>query len=190
MKTDWFELQRGAPAPAPLHRAAFPDRGRQRDHAVGRAGGRQVRRRHAVARRRPAGRAAKLADILAAWREAEAAKYGKTFNRDDWRLVVNMHCAEDDERALRDVARGERHRDADLLLRDARPPADAQRESAGAKGWRPAPRWWARPETIIKGIERLLGYTEGGAGGGAVPRATNGPTARTPCAATSCSPAG
>ena len=39
--------------------------------------------------------------------EGEAAKHGKTMDRNQWRLVVNMHCAEDDERAMRDVRIGE-----------------------------------------------------------------------------------
>ena len=30
-------------------------------------------------------------------------------DRKDWRLVVNVHVAEDDEQALREVKRGERH---------------------------------------------------------------------------------
>jgi limonene 1,2-monooxygenase len=53
------------------------------------------------------GGSAKLADY---WKmgEAEAAKYGKTLSRDDWRLVVNMHCAETDELAIEEVRRGER----------------------------------------------------------------------------------
>src|SRR5690606_13893831 len=44
------------------------------------------------------------------WRlgEAEAAKHGTTFDRANWMLVVNMHCAEEDERAMREVRHGER----------------------------------------------------------------------------------
>ena len=40
--------------------------------------------------------------------EAEAKAYNKSVSRDNWRLVVNMHCAEDDETAMRDVRVGER----------------------------------------------------------------------------------
>ena len=52
LKTDWFELRAGAPAPGPLHRAALPDRGGQRDDALGRHRGRPPRPRRALARRR------------------------------------------------------------------------------------------------------------------------------------------
>lgn len=40
--------------------------------------------------------------------EDEAQKHGRSMNRKEWRLVVNMHCAEDDEVAIRDVHAGER----------------------------------------------------------------------------------
>jgi limonene 1,2-monooxygenase len=40
--------------------------------------------------------------------EDEAAKHGLAMDRNDWRVVVNMHCAEDDEEALRQVKVGER----------------------------------------------------------------------------------
>jgi limonene 1,2-monooxygenase len=44
------------------------------------------------------------------WRmaENEAAKHGKTMDRANWRLVVNLHVAEDDETAIRQVRLGER----------------------------------------------------------------------------------
>jgi limonene 1,2-monooxygenase len=44
------------------------------------------------------------------WRmaETEAAKHGKTMDRANWRLVVNLHVAEDDETAIRQVRLGER----------------------------------------------------------------------------------
>ena len=35
--------------------------------------------------------------------EDEAAKHGRTMDKKQWRLVVNMHCAEDDEAALAQV---------------------------------------------------------------------------------------
>ena len=41
------------------------------------------------------------------WRigEETAAKHGKTMDRDEWRLVVNVHLAEEDELAMRQVSR-------------------------------------------------------------------------------------
>ncbi len=41
--------------------------------------------------------------------EEMAAKHGKTMDRDKWRLVVNVHLAEDDELAIRQVHKSERH---------------------------------------------------------------------------------
>jgi len=51
------------------------------------------------------------------WKIAEdtAAQHGKTMNRKDWRIVVGMHIAEDDEEALRQVKAGERQRDDELF---------------------------------------------------------------------------
>src|SRR5256886_16832170 len=45
------------------------------------------------------------------WRIAEetAAAHGTTMDRAEWRVVVNVHVAEEDEQALREVQRGERH---------------------------------------------------------------------------------
>src|SRR5207237_2422004 len=45
------------------------------------------------------------------WKLAEetAAAHGKTMDRKNWKLVVNVHVAEDDEEALRQVKRAERH---------------------------------------------------------------------------------
>jgi len=45
------------------------------------------------------------------WKIAEetAAKHGKTMDRKNWRLVVNVHVSDDDEKALQEVGRGERH---------------------------------------------------------------------------------
>src|SRR5207245_1605085 len=41
--------------------------------------------------------------------EETAARHGKTMDRKNWKLVVNVHVAEDDEEALRQVKRAERH---------------------------------------------------------------------------------
>ena len=49
--------------------------------------------------------------IAQQWKIAEetAAQHGKTMDRAKWRLVVNVHVAEDDELALRQVHASERH---------------------------------------------------------------------------------
>ena len=65
--------------------------------------------------------------------EETAAKHGKTMDRKNWKLVVNVHVAEDDEEALRQVKRAERHETVDLLRGDARPPARPLRRSAAPR---------------------------------------------------------
>ena len=100
------------------------------------------------------------------WRIAEesAAKHGKTMHRRDWRVVMNVHVAEDDEQALRDVEKGERMETVtyfeDTLGRPPGRSDDPLREGV-ANG----STLVGSPETIIKGIERLLGYSDGGFGG-------------------------
>src|SRR5207245_2457234 len=49
--------------------------------------------------------------LASQWRIAEetAAAHGTTMDRAEWRVVVNVHVAEEDEQALREVQRGERH---------------------------------------------------------------------------------
>ncbi len=99
------------------------------------------------------------------WRlaESEAAKHGVAMNRRDWRLVVNMHCAEDDERAFRDVAKGERIETegyfGEVL---ARPPTRS--EDPLGDGLRAGTTLVGSPDTVADGISRLLQFTDGGAG--------------------------
>ena len=74
-----------------------------------------------------------------------------------------MHCAEDDERAMREVARGERVETlsyfSDTL---GRPPMRS--EDPLGEGLRAGTTFVGSPDTLIKGIESLLEYTEGGCG--------------------------
>jgi limonene 1,2-monooxygenase len=97
------------------------------------------------------------------WRmgEAEAAKHGKTMNRADWRLVVNLHCAEDDERAIREVKLGERIETEDYFGEVlGRPPTRS--EEPLRDGLKAGTTLVGSPETVAKGIERLLAFTDGG----------------------------
>ena len=95
--------------------------------------------------------------------EAEAAKYGKTISRDDWRLVVNMHCAETDELAMEEVRKGERIETLSYFSETlGRPPMRS--ENPLAEGLAAGSTLVGSPETIIAGIERLLSFTGGGAG--------------------------
>lgn len=100
------------------------------------------------------------------WRmaEAEAAKHGKTMDRRNWRLVVNMHCAEDDERALREVRHGEAMETLTYFSETlGRPPMRS--EDPLRDGLAQGSTLVGSPETIAAGIERLLSFTDGGTGG-------------------------
>lgn len=100
------------------------------------------------------------------WRmaEGEAAKHGKTMDRNQWRLVVNLHCAEDDERALRDVRLGEQAETLTYFSETlGRPPTRS--EDPLRDGLAAGSTLVGSPETVAAGIERLLAFTEGGAGG-------------------------
>src|SRR6202011_5430448 len=95
---------------------------------------------------------AKLAD---SWRmaEAEAAKHNRTLSRDNWRLVVNMHCAEDDETAMRDVRVGERIETQSYFSETlGRPPMRS--ENPLRVGLASATTLVGSPDMIIDGISR------------------------------------
>jgi limonene 1,2-monooxygenase len=105
---------------------------------------------------------AKLAEY---WRmgEGEAAKYGKRLDRANWRLVVNMHCAETDEQAMAECRHGERIETLSYFSETlGRPPMRS--ENPLAEGLASGSTLVGSPETIAAGIERLLSLTDGGAG--------------------------
>ena len=100
------------------------------------------------------------------WKIAEeaAAKNGKTMDRKNWRVVVNAHIAEDDEQALREVKKGERV-ETQTYFEDTlgRPPGRA--DDPLRDGVKMGTTLVGSPETVIKGINRLLEYSQGGFGG-------------------------
>jgi limonene 1,2-monooxygenase len=104
--------------------------------------------------------------LASQWRIAEeaAAKVGKTMDRMAWRVVVNAHIAEDDEQALREVAKGERVETV-TYFEDTlgRPPGRA--DDPLREGVKMGSTLVGSPETVIKGIQRLLEYSQGGFGG-------------------------
>ena len=100
------------------------------------------------------------------WRIAEeaAAKAGKTVNRRKWRLVVNAHVAEDDEQALREVRAGERVETVGYFEETlGRPPGRS--DDPLRQGVAMGTTLVGSPETVIKGIERLIELSKGGIGG-------------------------
>jgi limonene 1,2-monooxygenase len=100
------------------------------------------------------------------WKIAEqaAAKHGKTMDRKNWRVVVNAHIAEDDEQALREVSKGERI-ETQTYFEDTlgRPPGRA--DDPLREGVQMGTTLVGSPETVTKGIRRLLEYSKGGFGG-------------------------
>jgi limonene 1,2-monooxygenase len=162
MKTDWFELREARLHLAPYTHPRFPIAVASATTPSGvLAAGKHGVGLLSLGAGLPGGNA-KLAEH---WRlgEKEAAKHGKALDRNEWRLVVNMHCAEDDERAMREVARGERLETlsyfSDTL---GRPPMRS--EDPLGEGLRAGTTFVGSPDTLIKGISNLLEYTEGGCG--------------------------
>jgi len=104
--------------------------------------------------------------LASQWKIAEdaAAKHGKTMDRKNWRVVVNAHIAEDDEQALAEVKKGERIETV-TYFEDTlgRPPGRA--DDPLREGVAMGTTLVGSPETVIKGINRLLGYSQGGFGG-------------------------
>ncbi len=162
MKTDWFELRDARLHLKPYTKGGFPIAVASATTPSGAlAAGKYGVGLLSLGAGLPGG-SAKLADY---WKmgETEAAKHGKTLNRDDWRLVINMHCAESDELAMEEVRRGERIETLTYFSETlGRPPMRS--ENPLAEGLAAGSTLVGSPETIIAGIERLLGFTGGGAG--------------------------
>jgi limonene 1,2-monooxygenase len=96
--------------------------------------------------------------------EETAAKYGQTMDRKKWRVVVNTHVAEDDEQALRDVAKGERRETVTYFEETlGRPPGRS--DDPLREGVKMGTTLVGSPETVIRGIQRLQEYSGGGFGG-------------------------
>ena len=85
-------------------------------------------------------------------------------DRKNWRVVVNAHIAEDDEQALAEVKQGRADRD-ETYFEDTlgRPPGRA--DDPLRDGVKMGTTLVGSPETVVKGIQRLLEYSQGGFGG-------------------------
>lgn len=163
MKTDWFELKDARLHLAPYTYPRFPIAVASATTPAGvLTAGKYGVGLLSLGAGLPGGNA-KLAEH---WRmgEAEAAKHGTTLPREGWRLVVNVHVAEDDERAMRDVKHGERLETLTYFSETlGRPPMRS--EDPLGDGLRAGTTLVGSPETVASGIARLLEYTEGGCGG-------------------------
>lgn len=104
--------------------------------------------------------------IAGQWQIAEqaAAQAGKTIDRRNWRMVMNVHVAETDARALDDVRVGERAETC-TYFEDAlgRPPGRSQ--DPLTEGVAAGTTLVGSPETVARGIENLLAHSNGGFGG-------------------------
>ena len=163
MKTDWFELREARLHLAPYTYPRFPIAVAS---ATAPAGVLAAGKYGCGLLSLGAGLAGGPQKLAEHWKlgEAEAAKHGKTMDRAGWKLVVNMHCAEDDERAFRDVRRGEELETLTYFSETlGRPPMRS--EDPLKDGLAGGTTLVGSPETIAKGIERLISFTDGGCGG-------------------------
>lgn len=163
MKTDWFELREARLHLAPYTHPRFPISVASTTTPSGSlAAAKHGLGLISLGAGLPGG-PQKLAEQ---WRmaEAEAAKHGQTMDRKNWRLVVNMHCSEDDARAMQECRFGERMETESYFGETlGRPPT--RTEDPLGDGLRAGTTLVGSPETVAKGIERLIGFSEGGAGG-------------------------
>jgi limonene 1,2-monooxygenase len=163
MKTDWFEMRDARLHIAPYSDPHFPIAVASTQSPAGmQAAGKHGLGVLSLGAGLPGG----IDQLPAHWKiaEDEAAKHGQTISRKDWRLVANMHCAEDDERALRDVAYGERQETV-TYFEDTlgRPPGRSQ--DPLREGVKAGNTLVGSPDTIAKGIERMIAASKGGIGG-------------------------
>jgi limonene 1,2-monooxygenase len=163
MKTDWFELKEARLHLAPYSYPHFPIACASTITPSGMiAAGKHGLGVLSIGAGLPGGPEA-MAKQWAIYEET-AAKHGHKADRSKWRIVVNAHIADDDEQALREVHAGERCETVtyfeDTLGRPPGRSDDPLREGV-AQGTTLV----GTPDTVAKGIERLLGYSNGGFGG-------------------------
>jgi limonene 1,2-monooxygenase len=107
LKTDWFELKEARLHLRPYTKGGFPIAVASVTTPAGAlAAGKYGVGLLSIGAGVPGG-PSKLAEYWR-WPKAKPPNTASSVSRDNWRLVVNMHCAEDDETALRDVRVGER----------------------------------------------------------------------------------
>jgi limonene 1,2-monooxygenase len=100
------------------------------------------------------------------WKIAEetAAEHGQTMDRKDWKLVVNVHVADDDEEAMRQVKKAERHETITYFEETlGRPPGRS--DDPLTDGVRMGTTLVGSVDTVVRGIHRLWDLSGGGFGG-------------------------
>ncbi len=163
MKTDWFELQEARLHLAPYSDPCFEIAVASTITPFGMiAAGQFGIGVLSIGAGLPGGPEA----LAGQWKIAEetAARHGKRIDRKSWRVVVTAHIAEDDEQALNDIKAGERVETVtyfeDTLGRPPGRSDDPLRE-----GVKMGTTLVGSPETVTKGIHRLLELSQGGFGG-------------------------
>jgi len=163
LKTDWFELRQ-----ARLHLAPYTDPHFEIAVAsVMTPSGVQAAGRHglgvlSLGAGIPGGPEA----LANQWKIGEdvAAKHGKTMDRKQWKLVVNVHVAEDDEEAIRQVKKAERHETVTYFEETlGRPPGRS--DDPLTEGVKMGTTLVGGVETVIKAIQHLETLSAGGFGG-------------------------
>ena len=96
--------------------------------------------------------------------EETAARHGKTMDRKNWKLVVNVHVADDDEEAMRQVSRAERHETVTYFEETlGRPPGRS--DDPLTEGVKMGTTLVGSVETVVRGIQKLQELSAGGFGG-------------------------
>jgi limonene 1,2-monooxygenase len=96
--------------------------------------------------------------------EETAAKHGKTMDRKNWKLVVNVHVAEDDEEAMRQVKKAERHETVTYFEETlGRPPGRS--DDPLTDGVKMGTTLVGSVDTVVRGIDKLWELSAGGFGG-------------------------
>ena len=163
MKTDWFELRQARLHLAPYTEPRFPIAVASTITPSGViAAGKHGLGVLSLGAGLPGG-----PEMLAnQWKIAEetAAKHGKTMDRRDWKLVVNVHVADDDEEAMRQVKRAERHETVTYFEETlGRPPGRS--DDPLTDGVKMGTTLVGSVETVVRGIHRLQELSGGGFGG-------------------------
>jgi limonene 1,2-monooxygenase len=163
MKTDWFELREARLHLAPYTAPRFPIAVASTITPSGVvAAGKHGLGVLSLGAGLPGG-----PEMLAGqWKIAEetAARHGKTVDRRDWKLVVNVHVADDDEEAMRQVKRAERHETVTYFEETlGRPPGRS--DDPLTDGVKMGTTLVGSVETVVRGIERLWELSGGGFGG-------------------------
>jgi len=163
MKTDWFEMREGRLHLAPYSDPCFEIAVASTITPFGMmAAGKHGLSVLSIGAGLPGGPEA----LPAQWKiaEDEAAKHGKTMDRKNWRIVVSAHLAEDDELALREVRAGERNETITYFEETlGRPPGRA--DDPLRDGVKMGTTLVGSPDTVARGIRRLIEYSQGGFGG-------------------------